>query len=170
MTNDKCHFLAAMPIEPRPGQPIAPEDFAAIVRLTPLVSIDLIVRDATRRVLVGRRLHEPARGSYFVPGGRITKNELRAAAFRRVCRMELGRECEMTQARFIGTFDHVYPTNALGQPGFGTHYVVLAFELSFPDTDWVLPKEQHVDYLWATDAEILGHPEVHENAKAYFRQ
>jgi colanic acid biosynthesis protein WcaH len=158
-----------MSIEPKPGQILAPEDFAAIVRLTPLVSMDLIVRDASGHVLIGRRINEPAKDTYFVPGGRITKNELRADAFRRLCRVELGREYEMSQARFVGTFDHVYPANALQQPGFGTHYVVLAFELPVNRTDLDLSGPQHSDYLWATGNEILLHPGVHENTKAYFR-
>jgi len=158
-----------MQIEPRPGESVAREDFAAIVRLTPLVSIDLIIRETGGRILLGRRVNEPARGVYFVPGGRITKNESRAQAFRRVCRNELGRECSMEEARFLGTFDHIYPTNALNLPGFGTHYVVLAFELVRPLDYWILPPDQHADFVWFTEAEILRHPEVHENTKAYFR-
>jgi GDP-mannose mannosyl hydrolase len=158
-----------MSTEPGPGEILAPEDFAAIVRLTPLVSMDLIVRDRSGRVLVGRRVNQPAKGAYFVPGGRITKNESRADAFRRLCRIELGHEFEMNQARFVGTFDHVYQTNALERPGFGTHYVVLAFELVLDRTELDLTAEQHSDYLWATEKEILQNPHVHENTKAYFR-
>jgi colanic acid biosynthesis protein WcaH len=159
-----------MATEPRPGENLPPEDFAAIVRLTPLVSMDLIVRDREGRILLGRRVNEPARGAYFVPGGRITKNESRPNAFRRLCQMELGREYEMSQARFIGTFDHIYATNALQRPGFGTHYVVLAFEWALAPDHGALPDEQHSDYLWASEAEILQRPDVHENTKAYFRQ
>ena len=72
--------------EPQPGQWLAAEDFAKIVRLTPLVSIDIAVRAPDRRVLVGRRKFEPARNTFFLVGGRITKNESQAAAFRRLTR------------------------------------------------------------------------------------
>ena len=91
-----------MNVEPKPGQWLQPEDFESIIRLTPLVSIDLIVRSPDGRVLVGRRNHEPARNTYFVPGGRITKNETRAAAFRRLTREELGAEKSIDEARFLG--------------------------------------------------------------------
>lgn len=35
-------------------------DFLDVVRLTPLVAIDLIVRDAEARVLIGHRRNRPA--------------------------------------------------------------------------------------------------------------
>ena len=44
--------------EPKPGERLASEDFDNVVRLTPLVAIDLIVRSADGRVLVGRRSFE----------------------------------------------------------------------------------------------------------------
>ena len=56
-------------------------DFLTVVRLTPLVAIDLIVTDGNRRILLGHRRNRPAQGTWFVPGGRITKNETLDAAF-----------------------------------------------------------------------------------------
>lgn len=155
--------------EPKPGQWLRNEDFERVVRLTPLVSIDLVVRDAQGRVLVGRRRHEPARDLLFVPGGRITKNESRASAFVRLTREELGVEKPMDAARFLGVFDHFYPTNRLERPGFGTHYVVLAYELNLALPAVALPRDQHGEYFWLTPAELLSRPDVHDNTKAYFR-
>jgi len=79
-------------IEPKPGEWIPKDEFAEVVRLTPLIAIDLIVQSPEGRVLVGRRINEPAKGLLFVPGSRISKNETRAAAFKRVSREELGVE------------------------------------------------------------------------------
>jgi colanic acid biosynthesis protein WcaH len=58
--------------EPKPGEWIAPNEFAEVIRLTPLVAIDLIVRSPEAKVLVGRRVNEPAKGLLFVPK-RISK-------------------------------------------------------------------------------------------------
>lgn len=160
---------ASVPPEPQPGQWLEAQDFADVVRLTPLVSMDLLVRAPDGRVLVGRRINEPAKNLFFLVGGRITKNESRAAAFRRLTREELGVELEITQARFLGVYDHFYPTNRFEQNGFGTHYVVLGYELKgFPEST-ALPTEQHAEYVWMTETELLASPEVHENTKAYFR-
>jgi colanic acid biosynthesis protein WcaH len=118
---------------------------------------------------VGRRTNEPAKGYLFIPGGRITKNETLAAAFRRVSLAEVGVEKRIEEARFLGVYEHFYSTNNLRQTGFGTHYVTLAYEVTSPVQDASLPREQHAEYLWLTEAEILSSPEVHENTKAYFR-
>ena len=91
-------------------------DFESVVRLTPLVAIDLIVRSPDGRVLLGRRNHEPAKGSFFVPGGRITKNETLAAAFKRISRAEIGVEKTIEAARFLGVYEHFYRTNSFEQP------------------------------------------------------
>ena len=155
--------------EPRPGQWLKAEEFADVVRLTPLVSMDLLVRAPDGRVLVGRRVNEPAKNCFFLVGGRITKNESRAAAFRRLTREELGVELPIEQAQFLGVYDHFYPTNRFEREGFGTHYVVLGYELKLFAETSALPKDQHGEYVWMTEAELLSSPEVHENTKAYFR-
>jgi colanic acid biosynthesis protein WcaH len=154
--------------EPKPGQWLAPEDFDTIVRLTPLVSIDLIVRSPDGRILVGRRHNEPAKGYFFVPGGRISKNETLAAAIKRISWAELGAERLIAETRFLGVYEHLYATNNHQVPGFGTHYVVLAYELSSDSQDLQFPPDQHGEFAWLSEAEILRNPEVHENVKAYF--
>ena len=142
------------------------ETFDLVVRHTPLVSFDLLVRDSQRRLLVGRRTNRPAKDSWFVPGGRIEKDEQLAAAFRRITLAELGVEIELAATRFIGYFEHHYPDNRSGAPGFGTHYIVLAHEISGRELG-SLPDDQHTAYRWLSDAEALADPEVLENTKAY---
>lgn len=154
--------------EPKPGQKLAPEDFDDVVRLTPLVAIDLIVLSPDGRILVGWRSNEPAKGCFFTPGGRISKNETLAAAFRRISLAELGVEKQITEARFVGVYEHFYATNNHGVAGFGTHYVVLAYELTAAPQDMQLPKDQHGEFAWLTEAELLRRPDVHDNVKAYF--
>ena len=155
--------------EPKPGEWIEPAQFAEVIRLTPLVAIDLIVRSPEGRILVGRRTHEPAKGVFFVPGSRITKNETLAAAFQRITKEELGLSLPIDKSRFVGVYEHFYPTNRLGFKSFGTHYITLAHELRLAIQDHSLPNDQHAEYAWMTPAEILASPSVHENTKAYFR-
>jgi hypothetical protein len=64
--------------------------FLEVVRNAPLVSIDLIVRDHDGRILVGRRVNQPAKGTWFVPGGSIRKGETLARALARISDAELG--------------------------------------------------------------------------------
>jgi colanic acid biosynthesis protein WcaH len=159
-----------MSMDPKPGDRLADADFEQVVRLTPLISIDIIVRVPDGRVLLGRRKNEPAKGTLFVPGGRITKNETVEAAFRRITRAELGSQKELSQARFLGIYDHIYETNVFGKRGFGTHYVVQAYALELKEELHHLPPEQHGSYVWLTAPQILASPQVHKNTKAYFKQ
>lgn len=151
----------------RRDDPLSRELFLAGVRILPLVSIDLVVRDPEGRVLVGCRTNRPARGSWFVPGGRVRKDERLDEAFRRVSAGELGREVARSEARFLGVFEHHYPDNAGGED-FSTHYVVLAHELDWPEGA-ELPEEQHSAWRWMSDEELRADPEVHENTRAYAR-
>jgi colanic acid biosynthesis protein WcaH len=143
--------------------------FATIVRHTPLVSIDLLVRDPQRRLLVGWRTNRPAQNTYFVPGGIVRKGERLADAFERLTEVELGVRMPIARATFVGAYEHLYTDNALGEADFGTHYVVLAHELQADAGDLALPPDQHSRYLWGTDAELLSRDDVHENTKAYCR-
>jgi colanic acid biosynthesis protein WcaH len=55
---------------------LRPEDFATVVRSTPLISIDLIVENESGEFLLGKRTNRPAQGYWFVPGGRVQKMNL----------------------------------------------------------------------------------------------
>ncbi len=146
------------------------EVFLQVVKNTPLVSIDLIVRDGQGKVLLGRRANEPARGSWFVPGGSIRKDERLDQAFRRICRAELGFELEREQAQFLGVYEHLYPANFAEEPGFGTHYVVLAYEFPLPQGAVPEPDGQHDNLQWFPVPGLLREPAVHPNVKAYFTE
>ena len=56
------------------------EDFATVVRSTPLVSLDFIVENSRGEFLLGKRTNRPAQGYWFVPGGRVQKDETGAAS------------------------------------------------------------------------------------------
>src|SRR5712691_12552854 len=92
------------------------QEFATIVRLAPLVSIDLIIRDSNRNVLVGVRNNEPAKNFYFVPGGRVRKDETLETAFARIVAAETGFDADFKHARFLGVYQHMYPSNRFGDP------------------------------------------------------
>ncbi len=148
---------------------LSPEDFGKIVRLTPLVAIDFVLHDPDGRILLGLRNNEPAKDTYFVPGGIIRKDEKLSHAFARILKVETGLEIPMTNARLLGAFEHFYPNNRLNEPGYGTHYIVLAHELRLASRPEIQLDDQHGDSVWWTPSEILASPKVHENTKAYFR-
>src|SRR5438445_9092197 len=85
--------------------------FATVVAHAPLVAVDLIIEDAQGAVLLGLRNNPPAKGYWFVPGGRIRKDETLNTAFARITQAELGPHAPMTQGSCIGVYEHFYDTN-----------------------------------------------------------
>lgn len=148
---------------------LPPATFIEVVRHTPLVSLDLLLRDEQGRVLVGLRNNEPACDWWFVPGGRVCKDERIADGFRRITRDELGVELPFADAQFLGVHEHLYDTNFARQPDIGTHYVVLAYEARVRATDLAPPHDQHRSFRWMTPEALVADDDVHDNTKAYFR-
>jgi colanic acid biosynthesis protein WcaH len=148
--------------------PLAAETFASVVASTPLVSIDLIVEDAQGAVLLGLRNNPPANGYWFVPGGRIRKDETFDDAFARIAQDELGLCGQRSASRLAGVYEHFYDTNFIGTTGATTHYVVLAYRLRMERQLLQLPHQQHSRYMWMQPDRIVQHPHVHPYTQAYF--
>lgn len=143
------------------------ETFIEIVRHTPLVSIDLVVSNGRGEVLLGLRENEPARGYWFVPGGRICKDERIPAAFARITRDELGRALPYEEAEFLGVYEHLYDRNFADEPGFGTHYVVLAHRVRWPEEVAVRSDDQHRELRWWPVERMAQDAGVHEYTRVY---
>ncbi|TNI91984.1 GDP-mannose mannosyl hydrolase [Aeromonas allosaccharophila] len=141
--------------------------FQQIVAATPLISLDLIVRNGQGQVLLGRRLNRPAQGYWFVPGGRVRKDESLDTAFLRLTQEELGLAASRDSARLLGHYEHFYADNFSGTE-FTTHYVVLGYELAWQGQQDVLPISQHDQYQWFEVADLLQDLSVHQHTKDYF--
>lgn len=142
--------------------------FSTIIASTPLVSIDLVVVNSHGQALLGQRLNRPAQGFWFVPGGRILKNESLAAAFKRLTQNELGQEFPIEDAKLLGPFDHFYSDFVFGDD-VTTHYVAIAYVLKLEYELNSLPIDvQHGDYRWFDIADLLINDAVHLHTKWYF--
>jgi len=140
-------------------------DFVSVIKNAPLISIDLIVKNSKKEILLGKRLNEPAKGSWFVPGGRIFKNETLDEAFNRITREELGLDIKRDKSKFYGIYEHFYENSVFGND-FGTHYVVLAHE--FTTNDDLRLNDQHEEYRWFVLNEILNTRDIHKYTRNYF--
>ena len=86
------------------------DEFKFLVSKSPLISIDIsIVKD--RHILLGERKNSPAKNFFFVPGGRIRKNENVDGAIDRILIEELGYKFKgniSKKKEFIGYYEHFY--------------------------------------------------------------
>ncbi len=143
-------------------------EFIEIIDATPLVSVDLIVQNMKHEILLGKRLNRPAQGFLFVPGGCIQKNETIDQAIARVSHSELGLNLNQKNGRLLGAYNHIYEDNYLNKPGINTHYVVLGYRFFLENTPEITMDNQHSEIIWLSIQQLLDHPEVHPNTKAYF--
>jgi colanic acid biosynthesis protein WcaH len=146
------------------------DELVQVVKLAPLVSIDLIIENGKGEVLLGMRKNEPAKGFWFVPGGRILKNERIPQAFERIAKDELGLKISYDKAEFVGAFEHIYKTNFAKKTGFGTHYIVLAHRIKLSRNFDIASNNQHSEFVWLDKQQILKNKKVHANTRAYFKQ
>ncbi|WP_035888709.1 GDP-mannose mannosyl hydrolase [Franconibacter pulveris] len=146
---------------------LSDEAFCTLIDNAPLVSLDFIVKNDEGQILLGQRLNRPAQGCWFVPGGRIFKDEDFASAFERLTHAELGSIFLLNQATFLGPYQHFYH-NSYFSDEITTHYVVLAYELIIDISMLKLPETQHGKYKWFTQTELMSDSLVHQYTKDYF--
>lgn len=148
------------------------DTFLAVIASTPLVSIDLIIVRGGVEVLLGLRANRPAQGSWFVPGGRIFKNERMREAIVRIVESELGLGMEFKtgtlQSTLLGAFEHFYADCFAGDVGVSTHYAVIAHVIHVA-ADFALPNHdaQHAAMRWWSLNQAMLSNQVHTLTKDY---
>jgi colanic acid biosynthesis protein WcaH len=141
-------------------------DFLSVIAHAPLVSFDFIIFNMEGKVLLGQRVNAPAKGYWFVPGGRIFKDESFDDAFERLSRNELGKAYPLSSAQFAGVFEHHYPDNVVNND-FSTHYIAIAMRLQLDEIS-AIPLQQHTAYQWFDIDTLMASTEVHQYTKNYF--
>ncbi|WP_342345834.1 NUDIX domain-containing protein [Shewanella dokdonensis] len=101
--------------------------------------------------------------------GRILKDESIASAFKRLTVDELGICFTVSDAKFIGLFEHFYEDNFSGTD-FTTHYVVLGYMLVADINIMNMPKTQHMQYEWFSRQSLLDSESVHIHTKWYLEK
>lgn len=145
------------------------ETFKSVIQHTPLISIDLIVRNEQGEVLLGKRINAPAKGYWFVPGGRVRKNETLDDTFVRLVKEELAIESGITRAdaKFLGVFEHFYD-DCVFKDDISTHYVVLGYECIINLDCEILIKDQNLEFKYFNVTELQLEENVHALTKLYF--
>ena len=147
------------------------ETFKSVIQHTPLISIDLIVRNEQGEVFLGKRVNAPAKGYWFVPGGRVRKNETLDDAFVRLVREELGIKSGVTRAdaKFLGVFEHFYDDCVFGDD-VSTHYTVLGYEIQLVEITVLKGSiNQHSCYKWWCTPDFFNSKDIHDFTKNYFK-
>ncbi len=140
-------------------------DYLQVIKNTQLMATDLIIFNYKGEVLLGKRKNEPAKDSWFVPGGRIYKYEPLGDAVHRVSKNELGVSLSMDKPN--GVYHHMYNNN-VDNNDFGTHYVVFAVSITISYDIDIKKDNQHEDMKWWSIEDIVNNDQVHLYTKNYF--
>lgn len=142
-------------------------DFKQVVQNAPLFAIDLVVLNAKNEVLLGERLNAPAQGFWFVPGGRVFKNESLKIAFNRISQEELGLTLKIEQASLLGLYDHFY-SDSFFSDDVSTHYINATHVIRLSEENLTLPTEQHRHYRWVTVEKLCSDELIHGFSKGFY--
>jgi len=135
---------------------IPPEKWEVIVDNVPIVSVDLIVK-YEGGVLLGLRENEPAKGEWFVPGGRVRKGEKLEAAVHRIAREELAVDVDIKS--MLGTYGHFYERSEVGT---SKHYVAHGYHVRTGETELKSDSQHRALSVFETRPENL-----HEYVEQY---
>ena len=145
---------------------LSQQDFKQLIKNAPLFAIDLVVLNTQNQILLGKRVNEPAKDAWFVPGGRVFKNEPLTEAFSRISGAEIGLSLRYNQASLIGLFDHFYDNSVFGDD-IATHYINATHLVRIENEKLSLPKLQHQAYRWIGLDEIEQDNTVHQYSKVF---
>jgi colanic acid biosynthesis protein WcaH len=129
--------------------------YQTILGYLPILCVDvLIVHD--KKCLLLLRDNEPAKGTYWFPGGRVNKDETIAKASVRKAKEETNLDCTFRQ--IISTEESIFEKT--GEMSMGVHTVNVCCLMSVSEISRLKPDHLHKDALWVDYIDKHWHPAV----------
>ncbi len=119
--------------------------FNEIMKSLPIVSVEALIVTADGLLFLKRKI-KPAKGEWWLPGGRIRKNESLLDALRREVKEET--KLELTDCRLINVYSRVFPER---------HDITIAY-LCTCKGNYVTLNEEHSEYAFFKQLPIDLHP------------
>ncbi|PIT86324.1 MAG: hypothetical protein COU33_03795 [Candidatus Magasanikbacteria bacterium CG10_big_fil_rev_8_21_14_0_10_43_6] len=134
----------------------APLDvFQNTVQYFPTVSINLVIQNAAGEFLFVKRKNNPAKGLYWIPGGRIFAGESLAVAAKRILFGEVGIDQEIDFVSHVFA-EEIFDTTAFDAEDFAlytkdthhVHYLATAAYVRLTQEATITLDSQSSDFLW----------------------
>jgi colanic acid biosynthesis protein WcaH len=131
--------------------------YKKIYSLVPIPCIDILITHHNK-FLLGKRVQKPAQKQWFVPGGRIFKNETLTQAARRKVKEELGINIRVSDLKFLNAQQTIFKDSALGGP---IHTVNIVFLLPLKLKPKInFDRKYHSKMKWFSEIDKNWHPYV----------
>ena len=133
------------------------ELYYQIIDHVPIACVDIAIVDKGAVLLVKRK-DAPAKGQWWVPGGRVLKGEMMRETARRKAREEVGMECHV--GPLIYTAETIFPD---GPGGISVHSINSCFFLYPVSQDYQARlDDHHNEYQWVDHVPEGLHPYVEQ--------
>lgn len=119
-------------------------EYTKIVEQMPIVCIDAVIVNSKRQYLLIKRKNEPLLGEFWVPGGRLLKNETLNDAVLRKVRQELGITAHIVMP--LGVYEDFFDKSPLTLKT-GLHTVSIVF-LMVAENDEIRLDDQSEEWGW----------------------
>lgn len=124
---------------------LSDEDYYKFLSTMPIVCVDCLVRrKSDGKYLLVKRKNEPLKDLYWVPGGRLHKNEKLVDAVKRKMKEEIGVDVEIL--KHIGYFEEFFEKTEQNAQG-GVHSISMVY-LVEPKSEDIKLDDQSDDWGW----------------------
>ncbi len=132
--------------------------YKKILENAPMCAVDFVLV-YNNKVLLAYRTNEPAKDQWWLPGGRLYKNERLEDAIRRKAYEEVGIKVDIEKK--IGCYEVMFKESPFKNIKSGLHYIAICY-LVKPLNDNVEIKldSQHLKHKWIDKIERTLHPYV----------
>jgi colanic acid biosynthesis protein WcaH len=134
------------------------ELYKAIVDCSVVATVDIIFIDSAKRVLLWLRNNAPLKWAYYLPWGRINKNESIVDAAKRKAQQELGLVLDISKLRFVWVYDDIFLDSAFDWISAHCLPCTFVYSLSQNDIDAIAFDSQHSDFHFFEYTDDLLHP------------
>ncbi len=138
---------------------IPTEEYKIMLEKLAIPCVDVVVENSEGEILMIKRSNEPAKGQWWLPGGRIFKKEtIKDAAIRKISE-EVG--LELTEVIVVGAYETIFDKGPFGIES-GTHSVNVLVKGSIKSFDNMETNGDHSDVKFFRDVEESWHSYLKE--------
>jgi colanic acid biosynthesis protein WcaH len=116
----------------------------------PIVCIDLVVENSEKKYLLLKRINQPLKGDYWVPGGRIMHYENIDNAINRILMTEVKIDAGVLSKDFLGVYQDFFTENSF-ESNIKYHTISLVHKLIVPNNIYVKLDNQSENFIWANE-------------------
>lgn len=120
-------------------------EYKIIMENMPILCVDLIIQK-DKRILVGLRKDQPLKEEWWLPGGRIFKNERLREAVIRKAKEELNLKVIIEKE--LGTYEMMEEKGLFGDLKTGIHTLSVVFQVYPLNEKEIKLNESHEEYKW----------------------